>query len=460
MILVRVYGQWNGNVFSTPPGVSWERTPGGLAIYGLDAESMLSSSFGKTIAVENENYGTVVNNVNVMALTGQNKANANGGSALIQTGSAAAGANVVNVVNTNVLGTNWILALINIFGDWNGNVAFGRPDLWVGSSVQAGNPSFEGGIANYNVTITNRGDTDATGVKLASQFNGELMFVENNGGGSDSSGSVEWDLGTLAPGATTNVSFSTKVGGSGLEPGTNTLENTFTATSYEPDGNPADNTDMVAFAAYKPPIIYTSGGGALVAASSEGTANLVIEKSYTGNGVVAPGSTIPFRITLKNKSGFSAYKVVVKDALKTSGGELVKENLWNLNEVFPNETINIDYELKIEDSAPAGVYTNQAFAFGEQVSGAAIESNTATSSFTVIGEIKPLETVKKLIAPPSAEAEMIIPRFAEYNPSETLSSPSFLASLLNLLYNFWVAIGALIILALIFFWGRRQNANR
>lgn len=76
-----------------------------------------------TTQTEQENNAKIVNNINLEANTGNNKANDNtGGNSKITTGDANIIANIINFVNNNVRSDGRILVtIINVFGDWVGN---------------------------------------------------------------------------------------------------------------------------------------------------------------------------------------------------------------------------------------------------------------------------------------------------------------------------------------------------
>ena len=96
---------------------------------GASSTNEANATNTSNLDVANDNTATVVNDVSVLADTGGNAAQ--GTSASIQTGDAAASANVLNVVNTNIFGNHWFLGVINIFDSLFGDIIFPRPDLTV-----------------------------------------------------------------------------------------------------------------------------------------------------------------------------------------------------------------------------------------------------------------------------------------------------------------------------------------
>lgn len=64
----------------------------------------------------------VENSALASANTGANSIENADGPAVIETGNANAVAGVINLINTNIVGDNWLLAIINILGNWTGDL--------------------------------------------------------------------------------------------------------------------------------------------------------------------------------------------------------------------------------------------------------------------------------------------------------------------------------------------------
>jgi len=164
-VLVRVFGTWNGKILGTPPGLQWTQTPDGLLLAGPGVNNILTNS---TSDVTNNNSADIKNDLHVYALTGDNHIGGTG-SGTITTGNATAVGNSINIINTNIVGQNVLFALINIFGDWQGNLTFGAPDVWVGAQADVtSNPLTAGSIIHYHVTVQNHGSAGATNIAVKS----------------------------------------------------------------------------------------------------------------------------------------------------------------------------------------------------------------------------------------------------------------------------------------------------
>ena len=240
-LLVNVFGDWSGNIQGLPSGLSWAQTQNGVAITG--GSGSLSTLNDGTTTVSNTNDATVNNNVQVYALTGQNEASSSNGTAQVATGNAYASANVVNLVNTNILGQNWILAILNVFGNWNGNLDFGQPDLWIGAVAQTTNPTQPGSQVVYTFTVANHGDVDATNVLLNTQFDPTMLTFDSGMTGTG----AQWNIGTIPAGQTEQFSYDATAGN---PPSGQTVSVPLVATVTEDqdDANTDDNTDNVTIA--------------------------------------------------------------------------------------------------------------------------------------------------------------------------------------------------------------------
>ena len=78
------------------------------------------ANFLSSFAVYNTNTATLTNNIDLLALNGNNQIIGDEGE--IQTGNARAWLNLFNLVNTNLTGRNWFFGIINIFGKLQGDI--------------------------------------------------------------------------------------------------------------------------------------------------------------------------------------------------------------------------------------------------------------------------------------------------------------------------------------------------
>lgn len=150
---------------------------GGSALSISDGGQAVSSATD-SFSVNNLNQATIVNNVDVTANSGENQIV---GSGIFDTGNAGASLDLLNLVNTNITGSRWVLVMVNNFGDWVGEIV----DWW-GKKFVLGKttflwvklPSIE---SSSSGTAVSQGDlAQSTAINSTSVGNSNLADVENN----------------------------------------------------------------------------------------------------------------------------------------------------------------------------------------------------------------------------------------------------------------------------------------
>lgn len=96
---------------------------------GSDSDNTISVTNNNTETTNITNDATITNNIDASANTGRNTTNKNTGKGTIATGDANVAASAVNVANTTVKNGNLAVYIINIFGNFLGNVFFGDTEL-------------------------------------------------------------------------------------------------------------------------------------------------------------------------------------------------------------------------------------------------------------------------------------------------------------------------------------------
>src|SRR3989338_5239819 len=149
-------------------------------------------NLASTLDVETQNEATISNVVIARSSTGSNFAA--GGNALINTGNAYAGANVVNIPNTNIINSNYLLFAFNNFGGWDGDLIFPNSDFFSSFFTS----SFLGGGANVSNTnsanIENEVETSAETGENGAEGDGSLIETGNALAGSNVTNVVNTNL--------------------------------------------------------------------------------------------------------------------------------------------------------------------------------------------------------------------------------------------------------------------------
>lgn len=153
---------------------------------GSESENKAEAETEITLEISNFNEANLKNNISVEANTGRNGIVGDG---QIDTGDANASANVFNWVNTNIVGSRWLLLAINNFGNW-----FGSLNGWWGNTFSIGKTTFawvklppSGDDSQAMVGSVNTGAGEgsenqalATMVQTTTIENRNLATVENN----------------------------------------------------------------------------------------------------------------------------------------------------------------------------------------------------------------------------------------------------------------------------------------
>jgi hypothetical protein len=293
LLVFRVSGNWTGTVNGLPSGMTWQRTAYGVEIMSVGVSGSGAGGSGaynsSAFVASSTNKATVNTDVKALAETGQNSALTEDATSTIKTGDAYATANVVNLVNTNIVNRSMIFATFNIFGDWSGDINFGgfSPDMKVTTTIDAPNPIAPGSSLTYHFMVKNNGDVDADNVILRAKYDKNLLFISRSSAVSTDVGTgTEWNLGRIAVGASMEVVATARVFAPGLPAGFSmTLPLTAVVSSSMRDQDDSDNTQIISVVVSSPPASSASGGG-----SSGGSTD---PRDRSGTSVGSSGTTTP-----------------------------------------------------------------------------------------------------------------------------------------------------------------------
>lgn len=162
---------------------------------GTDTTNTATNTISNTNTLNQTNDGTIVNNLNIDAITGDNSTSRNtGGNNSITTGDVDVNANTVNVMNSNVASSGdevWWLVLVNNMGTWVGKI-LGSPDgattaasglefvVAPDGSIQALNSG--NGDGSTNVASNNLTNTTAIDQTNQAAVTNNLNILANTGG--------------------------------------------------------------------------------------------------------------------------------------------------------------------------------------------------------------------------------------------------------------------------------------
>lgn len=342
--LFRVPSDWSGSVYGLPEGMNWRETAGGIEIF-WDHESASGApvTTDNLLSVRNTNNANINNRFNVFALTGDNAVEADGDAA-VSSGDAHASANVVNVVNTNVLGRNWVMAIFNILGDWQGDITFGQSDLWVGARAVSPKLISGGSCFTYEVTVNNFGDAVAENVILTGRF--DRMIQRMDGFTNDLGDRMEYVMGRIPAGGTRTISFPSCLERF-VDPKSE-VSTEFTVSSANDNDSAEDNSELIT-------VITGTGAGKPLTPNPE----LTIAKTVSERTIYA-STSVTYTITIENGAA-PLYNAVLMDTIYNTDGDKIHEQQWELDRIYPNETITVEYTARFNEHVEPGTYTNEAY---------------------------------------------------------------------------------------------------
>jgi uncharacterized repeat protein (TIGR01451 family) len=201
----------------------------------------------------------------------------------------------------------------------------------------------------FTVTVTNKGPSQATGVKVKDLLESGYQFAGATGAGAYDQNSGEWTVGTLA----VNQSVSLRLSGTVKTTGTyNNYSQVIVSNEPDPDSTPNDNST-------------TQDDDASIAASAVPGADLSLIKQVS-NSTPKVGDTVVFTVTVTNAGPSPATGVTMKDLLN-SGYTFVSSSqpgsydnqtgMWNVGTLQPGENKKLAITVQIKAT---GNYQNVA----------------------------------------------------------------------------------------------------
>lgn len=360
-------GTWFGGINN------WFGGDGALQ-YDFNADETILTA--GSLTVNNTNNADVDNEAVSYANTGGNVANVNGGDASIVTGDAVADSNVMNFVNTNIIGSNWLYGMLNIMGTWNGNVEFAYPDLDI--SIDDGKTkAYSGDELEYEITVKNNGLADAENAQVVLDLSDEVSYASASKKTTVKSGSYVWDMSGLAVGESESFKVKARVVDpleqDGAEAVATAQVETETAEKEKSNNTDSDKT-----------VAHSNGWGDYHDAYSYED-DIDVQRVQTIAGPVRKGDVVNNSIIVKNDSDVPLYDVRLKELLVENGGGKIVEYEWRIGDMDVDDKILIDYSLLVNGFANLGDYTFTASAKGEDPFDDIVRSGKHDMPMKVIG---------------------------------------------------------------------------
>lgn len=360
-LMVNNMGSWVGHV------INWNSQDNSYSdVFSYDFGTIAGGADSvkqRILAIFNHNSATVDNNVQAAANTGDNTIFGDSGNAEISTGDASAFSRIVNFVNTNIVGNNWLFGVVNVFGSWKGNVEFAYPDLAV--SIHGDKPNAQpGDTITYDVTYQNEGKADASNVSAMVSFPAE-----------ESGGDVSKDLGTLKAGESQSFSVSAKIADN-LPVGTTVL----TASAGIKTGTKEINLDNNSASCdttvqVNPPSV--------VPLTKFSNPALTISQEADQQ-KVKKGDSAKYSIIISNTGDAPLSGIVVSDSFEDKGGS-VGTYQWTIGDLDAGKKAKVAFDVSFNAGARTGDYKSDASGFGYDPEGNKVVAGNASATVAVYG---------------------------------------------------------------------------
>jgi hypothetical protein len=361
IVTINVFGTLNGNIILPDPNASTNCSGCGI---NLSASSSAD----------------LTNNLNATANSGNNTAT---GSATITTGNASSAVNNVNLVNTNLVGTNAQILFINVLGNWVGNFIG-----WGNVNPQQGGAS---------LTFFNLGSSDSTGATSSgscSGCNGPInisnnAFVVNNiNSSANSGGNSLLGNGSITTGDAfsiislvnlLNTNFINSFGFFGFvnifgnwTGDIGGLSNFLARDNNNNQGsnNNSSNTD-------------SSTSDANAATVQEQGGQLSVTQTNNVGAFVYPGDTVTFSVKVSNMGTGKVYGTKLNLFL-IYGNQIAGGTTFDLGDIPAQTGKGLTAGFVLSKNAPGGVYIARAVATGKVGPNDSTVSAGADSTFNIL----------------------------------------------------------------------------
>jgi len=381
LLRINVFGDWQGIIEGLPDGYDYFQDEYGITVY--QTPEAAGQCDNCDYAVNNDNYASTTNQINIEADTGGNSILHSGGDAAIETGDINVSNNLLNFINSNFTGNDWEFSMVNVFGEWQGNLSFGRPELWVTRSASKQGKVGPGEYITVNFLFGNNGDAKATDVRLNENYAGKYLQASQTGDGANGQGKVVWDIGDLPPNSQGSLSYRIKVK-EDIPAGNSQAENVATIEAQQEDRDDSNNraTDRFSLRGGS-----SSDSGFRIAGNISAHPGLRVIKTNDAEGELGPGDKVDFRISIENTGEEDLYEVLVLDVLRQmETEEEVTRNFWDLGTVKAGEQIYIDYTVQIGKQITSGTYLNEVTVEGYDESSGGYIPTVASSKIKVVND--------------------------------------------------------------------------
>jgi hypothetical protein len=390
-VQVNALGQWNGNI------INWH-SPGEIVsgISGnLSLASLLQAYGNQGAMILNNNEAIINNQVSVTANSGNNILT--GDQTYLYTGQATAIANIYNLANLNIWGSNWFGGTINIIGNWGGDVIFAYPDLAISLATENSTAKMGDSVV-LNLRFGNMGYDEAKGEDVS------LVLPEGAVYEGDSSGvkplisgnTLIWAFGDLPANKWNQFDIKIRLTNKTAYNWFNLVkpvmaadgEFSFVANikTNQTESNKNNNSSAVVVSEV---VVHDSSSTSTDSdQNNNGLAvnrpKLSIQVRNNVNDFVRPNDVVTFEIRGKNEGDSTVYNSYIEHRIFDDRGKLVSQNNLTLGDVINGHggTLTFGVPISWQMDKP-GSFRSETRWIGEDEKGAQVTSDISRTSFSV-----------------------------------------------------------------------------
>ncbi len=375
---LNVLGESSGKIYNWSFPGSVEDISNNQLLFVLNEDGCLNCQNENDLIINN-NIAQVNNSILVTADSGGNQiSGANNGT--INSGSAWSIANLTNLINVNVWGSDWFWGMINVLGNWKGDIIFAYPDLTVGLSAdKKGGQSGEEII--YLINYSNLGYEIANEADLEIDLPKELIYVADNSGLPlvREGNKLKWKINNLA--ANTNNSFNLTAKLDGLEKKDVQVEILAMVQTKTTESNLNNNQSVWATIIWYPIIEKREQNEESKNNVSDRQTKIVLEAKNNVNNYVLPNDTVTFLIEVKNVGEGKMKEAILIHQIFDEQGNLWSENGLYLGDIEINRAGKMDFGMVMSEAG--GKYTTKTWIVGLDENNNEVSSNVAETNFWV-----------------------------------------------------------------------------
>lgn len=435
MLALNNLGNWTGQIYN------WQ-TPGSV-ISGFGNETFVINSMGQagiqnTLLQGNINNAAYIDNlVTTIATTGGNSINSSGGDSLISTGNAWAQSNITTMANLNLWNSSWFYGLVNVIGNWKGNVIFAYPDLTLALAPSNSKLS-RGDNLDIFVNLANVGYDGTGDAAVTVNLPDGLGYLGDDSGikPSINGQNLRWVIGQLNAKEGKSFTIHTKVGLNN-QTAFNLVKDALAAEiNKEMIINGQANTSRAEVSVSNNSAstevweVTNDPNATTTASDSNLWPKLTLSVKNNVNNWVYPKDVVTFEINGKNEGEATAYNTYFVHQIVNSQGQIISENKINAGSVGVSRSGKITFGIPINYGGKTDeVLTSKTIWIGYRENGDEVKSDVAETQFLVKGQNQVINSVQ------AAEPTGVLGTISAVN-QQALDLLPYL--LLFLLSSFWI----------------------